>query len=195
MTAQGREHLFYKEQRFIIADVTGDGLFDPKNVGLKVTSPHTACWKGYHCEYAVVDDTLLLTELNVGLRPKDKAMAQRGEGPLVFEKTPKMTFFGEFAYIDLKEPVQFTGLITIALDVIELFSDCGTCPAYAFRDVHQLVFDKGKLLSDTDISVAMAQHREDLAKRQLEGKAKTNGIIDWIRRAFARDKSRSGKTD
>ena len=41
------------------------GLFDPKMYGLSPCMMHTACYRGFYCTYAIVDDTLYLDSLCV----------------------------------------------------------------------------------------------------------------------------------
>jgi hypothetical protein len=206
MTAQISDSVRYRGRDFSIAGVNGEGLFDPASVGLKVVMMSTACYRGFYCTYAVVEDALLLDRLTVGFNGHDRELAERGEGPRLFGKLPTREqrdcqvvnsktkriepskYWSDFHYDGLAAPVSFTGGLLIGADFIEeMYVHMGFHPAYKFRDVHELVFDKGKLVKAVDVSRAMAEFREDIANRPLQPTDPDNEreILAWIERTFS----------
>ena len=79
MTAQIHDSVNYRNELFMIAAVSGTGLFDPADEGLKPIPFSTACWRGYHCTYEVVEGELQMTRLNIGLEDDAGKRAQAGE--------------------------------------------------------------------------------------------------------------------
>jgi hypothetical protein len=206
MTAQISDTVCYQGRDFSIAGVNGDGLFDPAGIGLKVVMLSTACYRGFYCTYSVVDEHLRLTRLTVGFDKQDWQTAERGEGPVWFGRLPRREqrdchtynpktkrtepskYWSDFYYEGLCEPVQFTGGILIGADFIqEMYVHMGFHPAYKYQEVHELVFDAGKLVKASDLSHAMAEFRKDIADRPLRPTDPDNKqeIMQWIERTFS----------
>ena len=170
MTAQISDSLIFHEQGFKLAAVHGEGLFNPAQQGLSPQMLSTACYRGYWCTYAVVDASLSLQELHIGFSPEVTIAARHGKGPLLFEQQP-LCLNGEgrgFTYSNLSAPISFTGGLLIAADFIqELYFHGGFHPAWKFRNVHELVFEGGRLVQARDCSSAMAELREKLEDPRL----------------------------
>lgn len=65
MTAQIEDVFQVDGREYSLLGLKGKGLFNADDYGFFPESPHTACWRGYYCEYDVVDGRLLLTELTI----------------------------------------------------------------------------------------------------------------------------------
>jgi hypothetical protein len=206
MTAQISDEVVYHGKAHCIAGINGSGLFDPSRHGLRPAGFSSACWRGYHCTYEVADGTLLLTKVNMGLGGEDGAAAQRGEGPKLFGRIPKRyTIHGvstnlrtgevktsweppDYLVEGLREPVPFTGGLLLGADFIEeLYVHMGFHPAWKFRQVHELIFDKGGVTKEADRSAEMAEFREMLDGRPLEPSDPEDraGVERWIRQCFS----------
>lgn len=204
MTAQIGDTVIYQDRDFSLAGINGDGLFDPKQIGLKVVMISTACYDGFYCTYTVEDDSLFLTRLTVGFEENDRLLAENGEGPMYWDKLPNrdqyealdmMTLktekcWGDWYYEGFRHRVAFTGGLLIGDDFIhEMYVHMGYHPAYKYRTVHELIFDDGHLISQTDKSDHMADFRNELSDRSLAPTDPNNRkeIEDWIDRTFSRD--------
>jgi hypothetical protein len=206
MTAQISDVVFYRDNPFSLAGVNGSGLFDQAEHGVRPAMISTACWRGYHCTYEVADGSLLLTKVNIGLAEEDRLAAERGEGPILFGRIPKRytveghrTDLGtgevttswqssDFAVDSLREPVPFTGGLLLGDGFIEeLYVHMGFHPAWKFRQVHELVFEKGRVVKEADRSAEMAGFREMIAGRSLGPRDPDNReeIERWIKRCFS----------
>ena len=211
MTAQISDTVIYQGRKFSLAGINGDDLFDPEQIGLEVMMISTACWAGFYCTYTIKDDCLLLTKLTVGLTGDDREAAERGDGPIHFGVHPRRdrlsssqydpqtkewaphTYWSDW-YYDLAYPIEFSGELTIGTDFIqELYVHMGFHPAYKYREVHELVFEAGRLQSAQDCSERMARIREmddddPLAPLPLPDHSDKEGIRKWIAETFNRRK-------
>jgi hypothetical protein len=153
MTAQISEQVGYRGKRHSIAGVNGSGLFDPSEHGIQPVTISTACWRGYHCTYEVAEGSLLLTSVTVGLDEEHRALAERGEGPRLFGKVPRRYPVRGHVYDGLREVMPFTGGLLLADGFIrELYVHMGFHPAWKFREVHELLFERGKVVKEADRS-------------------------------------------
>ena len=204
MTAQISDAVVYRGKPHSIAGINGSGLFDPTEHGIKSVMISTACWRGYHCTYEVADDSLLLTQVNIGLGEEDRALAERGEGPKLFGHVPhRYTVHGyredstgvktsweshDFLYDGLRAVVPFTGGLLLADDFIhELYVHMGFHPAWKFREVHELLFEQGRVVKAADRSAEMAEFREMLAGRPMEPSDPRDQeeIVRWVEQCFS----------
>jgi hypothetical protein len=62
--------LFRGEQYAILKKSPYDGLFDPHHFGITPDFLHTGAYHGFVCEYAVADDTLLLSSLEISAKDR-----------------------------------------------------------------------------------------------------------------------------
>lgn len=184
MTAQIRDAIVFAtparpsgdESIWTIERVAGSGLFEPEAHRLRVTSPHTACVRGYHCEYAIRDGELLLTSVSCGLPDAYVRKVAQGTPPTVFGaplrerrslRRPfdpttgqlgpeEMSSTGEFFADGLAAPMDFTGGMLLCRDAIN---------EHAWYSVHlhnvviEVRFERGRVVETTDHSEAMAQYR------------------------------------
>ena len=145
----------------------GAGLFDPHALGVHPRSLSTACWRGFHCLYEVTDAAIGLRELAIGLDAGDAAKAERGELPGLAGAVPEKDQRSGHVYKSLAVKVPFTGGILLADGFIQnLYVHMGFHPAWKYREVHELLFEDGRLLHAQDRSAAMASLRSSRARRR-----------------------------
>ena len=136
MTAQVSDVIWYKAEEYSVADVKGEGLFDPEAHGIKPVVAGSACYLGYVATYTVKDG-LLLKELAACLRnspdepPPPVPPALNGvEAEL---NSDEHAMF-DCLYKGIGMPVKFTGGILVARDFIEeLYEHMGVQSAWKFR--------------------------------------------------------------
>jgi hypothetical protein len=198
MTAQARDTIVYPEggpegapyredgraQAWTIIGVAGSSLFDPAAHQLRVTSPHTGCWRGFYCEYAVRGGELLVTHVICGLGVAERRKLQLGAPPMVFGTPLRARLFmsrtfdprtgltgpeqlssmGEFHADGLAGPMDFTGGLLLGRDLIEeLVAYPGFHSPHMFQALTELTFEHGRLVDATDHSEAMVPYRVTLA--------------------------------
>jgi hypothetical protein len=185
MTAQFSDPVEYRGRTYSIAGKNGTGLFDPAEHGMRPVGKCSACWHGFVCSYAVEGRRLLLDRLAVyldepapvlfGVPPK----ADEGEVPLF-----------DVVYEGLRHPVAYSGGLLLGRDFIrELYVHMGFHPAWKYREVHELVFQGGELVQETDRSEQVAEFRREIADRPLEpgNGAERAEIQRWIEKCFSQE--------
>jgi hypothetical protein len=213
MTAQISDTVRYLGKDCSLAGINGTGLFDPADVGVVAYGWSSACWRGFYCGYEVAEGSLLLSQVHLGLGTDDRAAVEQGGGPKLFGRTPRRytihghseeLFTGEvktswessdYRVDGLREFIPFTGGLLVGDDFIrELYVHMGFHPAYKFREVHELIFDAGRLTEEYDRSDAMAEFRAIYASRSpgLKSGATKDEISRWVEQCFSRSYGRFG---
>src|SRR5262249_42871794 len=93
-------------------------------------------------------------------------------------------------YKGLNHKVLNTGGLLLASDFIDdLYIHMRFHPAWKYREVHELIFESGDLVRETDRSAEIAKCREDMANASLEpGSEATKGeVTRWIERCFSQE--------
>ena len=155
MTAQMSDIVLTGEGRYALVGISGSGLFDPSEHGLRLGMISTACWRGYVCEYTVEDDQLFLTALELSAaEPPDE----------IFGAEVRLGETAEYWPIRVRQP--FTGGLLLGAGFIEeLYVHMGHQPAWKYTTVLELTFDGGRLTVVHDRSELMAQRRAEYATR------------------------------
>lgn len=178
MTDQIPDEVRFEGTWFEVTAVDGTDLFDPAAHDLDPQALHTACWRGYICRYAIVDQRLLLQELRLG---------SEGEPPPLSGAQPRWNArHHEWHYEGVDMPVPFTGRLLIGHGTIPdpPYLNMGFSPAWMYTEVRELTLQAGTLLSATDHSAALAAQRHDLAATAA-GPAAGEPPLDWIPRTFS----------
>jgi len=185
MTAQVSDTVVHNGLVYSLAEYEGSGLFDPKDHGFEPVSFMTACWRGFICQYGVVDQQLILIQLRMGLSHVDS------------EKAKLLKVFGKDCSIDASDwlgatitnislPVPFDGSMLIGRDFIKhLYVHMGFHPAYKYRDVWELSFHNGRLVAAMDISESMREHRKTHVE-ELPDPSDVEQTKKWIMDTFSR---------
>jgi hypothetical protein len=192
MTAQINDLVFHRKVRYSVAGVSGSGLFDPASYGIEPQTLSTACWRGFHVDYEVRDSMLLMTSLTIGLTPKDRLVASRGELPFAPGFVPANDRFGQPTIEGLSLAIPYTGGLLLADGFLrDLYVHMGFHPAWKYTDVRELIFEQGQVTEDHDRSQQMAELRERLMSQPLQPGISDRGeVSSWIERCFSLDYSR-----
>lgn len=191
MTAQINDFVRYQGERYSLAGVRGEGLFDPNDHGVRPEPANTACWRGFVCGYKVSEDRLQLDSLVINLAEADLPKAQAGTLPGLVGKMPASVggFWGtEFS--DLSMPIIFTGGFLIGREFIDdLYVHMGFHPGWKYKVVHELLFKGGRLIEARDHSEDMEKIRSQMKSDSLEPGtgASEKSIPNWIEKTFSRD--------
>jgi hypothetical protein len=92
-------------------------------VGLEVTMMSTGCWRGFICEYEIVDGALMLVTVELAL--SDAALS-RDPAPVLFGVRPgrgRRNLGGEsvVSYTGFREQVGFTGTLLLGRGFVREF--------------------------------------------------------------------------
>ncbi len=172
--------MIYRDQSYALTGRDGDGLFDPSALGLRPLAMSTACWRGYVCQYTVVDGGLVLTELE---------MLVEGEPPPLFGVTPLKEGLRGPRYEGLREPVRFTGRLLLGRGFLsELYVHMGFQSSWKYEDVQELLFENGHLTEAHDRSEDAARRRAEPSPDDVPpSPADRTSTRTWIQRTFSRD--------
>jgi hypothetical protein len=190
MTAQMSDRFIYRGEQYALAGVNGEGLFDPKEHGLQPVATCTACWRGFRCIYEVRDGRLLLRalQINHGVKEEEGAWGRPTDAPELWGREPTsggegFSFFHS-VYENLDHVVSFTGGLLLARGFhSEFYVHMGFHPAWKFSEVHELMFEDGRLTEAADRSAEMAKLREG-----VEGAGECEDpsrLSEWIKRCFS----------
>ena len=64
MTNQSPDTVFYNDDKYLIAGLKGTGLFRPLDFGIATYVMSTACYRGYICQYKLIENRLHLDILH-----------------------------------------------------------------------------------------------------------------------------------
>lgn len=191
MTAQINDKVFHKRISYSVAGISGFGLFDPQAYGIRTVSISTACWRGYFVEYVIEEGCLLLTQVTLGLSVADEVSAKKMEGPVLFKASPvRNEHRWGWVYSGLREPISFTGGLLLADGFIrELYVHMGFHPAWKYRTVREVLFERGRMIEDFDRSSQIKELRSRLSAQPLQPKLHDDRarIAEWVEQCFSRD--------
>jgi hypothetical protein len=128
---------------------------------------------------------LVLEELSVGLDEPGPEINGVKPVPSTERASHRIS-----VYKGLNLPIEFTGGILVGDEFIrELYVHMGFHPAWKFRTVFELLFEKGNVLEVGDISDKMEKLRGEMIKRPLRPKRETGDekIGSWINSTFSLD--------
>lgn len=173
MTAQEPDRVIYQGQDYSLIGFQGDGLVDPHQFGLKPVAFTTACWRGFVCTYRI-DERLLLQQMEVHIE-EEEAPAING---VISRTVPP-----DLSYENLDMPVEFTGRLRLASDLIGAhYVHMGFQKASAYRTVLDMTFESGRLTEMEDRSAELEAIRGQFKEGYHE-----MDIVRRIDEAFSMD--------
>jgi len=189
MTSQVHDRVRYRRLKYDLVGVKGDGLFDPDHFGLVLGPGHSGCWRAYIATYKVTNGLLKMEKLD--FHPGfDENYEPLTDFPTIYGGQAKQVGNGpEYHYPP--DTVPYTGGLLIGRGFIdELYVHMGFQGAWKFRQVHELVFDQGRLTEHRDLTAAMEEYRRKLENRELKPWDFSGGgsdMMEWIRSTFRLD--------
>lgn len=186
MTAQWHDEFEFQGKKYSLVGVNGQGLFNPAQYDMVPMSTCSACWRGFLCKYAVVDNKLVLDSLQISLEESSV------KDPKINNKLPsdsKDSIFN-FHYKGLNLQLDFTGGILIGDGFIEdLYVHMGYHPAWKYKNVIEFYFNNGEMFSYNDVSKKLKQIRKKMKKEMKKGSPYPDGpdLQSWISSTFKLD--------
>jgi len=194
MTAQIHDSFLFNEKEFSIAGVNGEGLFDPLDYDLQPQGSCSACWRGFLCQYVLIENKLLLKWLRINLgrdddRPETSDLWPKINGVVPAKPHEDYPIF-DTVYQNLDLPIAFSGGILLGDNFIsELYVHMGFHPAWKFRTVHELLFNNGTIQEIREVSSQVAEIKEMMLKKPLDwnGTGGREKLDEWIKSTFRLD--------
>jgi hypothetical protein len=191
MTAQASDIVVFQGSEHVLAGICGEGLFEPEAHGFTPIGKDTGCWRGHVCTYGVKGDQFVLQGLLINHGRWNEGTyvslpAPPFDGRAADEKEEGYSRFDlQYSKVDL--PVAFSGGLLVAKDFIrEMYAHMGFHPAWKYRTVHELVFERGRLTSQNDVSSQLHTYRERFENRNAPPSSEELERIDtWIAETFS----------
>jgi hypothetical protein len=171
MTAQIPDRVRYGRKLYDLVGINGEGLFEPKALGMSPVPPHSACWRGFVCTYAVVYEMLWIDFLDINLRESDGDGSNGFAAPVLNDVEPssrddESEFDTYYERVRLRVP--FNGMLTVGREFADdRYFDWWFNSMLHYKEVHQLTFENGRLVSAIDVSQRVAEERF-LARHEFE---------------------------
>ena len=196
MTAQIGDLYKYNEAEYTCLMMSEGGPFDPRKHGLSPSQIITACWRGFWCEYEIINDCLILQKLHihdgdnkypdingVSITPKDCISgipAIRFEGEKrVSTEIPK--YLGHETYDNLAMAIPYTGAVLLASDYMEEYFVHKGCEwPYGYKKLQSLEFKNGSLIKSNDCSEIAQMVRDNLERDKQPAHAWGEEYIDEL---------------
>ena len=195
--------LIYNSDRYIVwAAEFPNNFFNIDNIyafGLKPEVFDVTSMRDYAATFAINNNELVLNKLftNNGYNIEN-------EPPLINNKLPKISAsrdrpdghksnWRDFTYEDVNLPLDYTGSIIITKDFINdnRYSHLSElCSLILYSVVLQLSFNKGKLVSDRDLSDVASSARNGDFKKYDENEKKTPWMDNYIHIFFTKDEEK-----
>ena len=146
MTAQTRNKFVYKDGYSVIR-MSRALKFNPEEYGITPYSVCTACWNGYYCEYAIVENQLVLQNLYINAKD-DVYPAICG-----VEVDPEARdYMGHHVYKNLNIPVQENVNILVGTDYAHQYDDYDNRSVLNFHVREEIKVIQGGLVEIVDQS-------------------------------------------
>jgi hypothetical protein len=171
MTAQIPDRVRYGRKLYDVVGIGGEGLFEPGAHGLSPVPPHSACWRGFVCTYALVYEMLWVDFLDINLQEGGGNGSSLDQAPSLNDVPPiarqgECDFDTYYERVRLRVP--FNGTLLVGRDFADdQYFDWWFNPLLRYNEVHRLAFEDGRLVSALDMSDQVAEER-NLARRELE---------------------------
>ncbi len=155
MTAQIPDTYIFEKKKYEFIAISEPIGFDPRDYGLKPNAPSTACWRGYWCEYGIKQSGLILEQFLI--------YNADGDYPPFNDIEPSLNERDATYRVHLK--IDFTGKIVIGRGFInKYYVHGGFQRAWAFKEVKEIVFDKGNVIEVIDHSEEVKDLRRQYDK-------------------------------
>ena len=182
VTGQVPDEFRYNGEVYSLVGISGEGLYVPADFDMRTKMASTACWRGYQMLYDCVDGELILDGMQANpVEPKPV----NGVEPM----KPKDSFIFPYIYENLKLKTKFSGKILLGKDFIdEMYVHMGFQSPESFRTVIELEVKDGDIISETDLSQAMAERRSSgRSKPAQPDSMDDDDVMGWIEDRFSQD--------
>jgi hypothetical protein len=155
MTKQIPDKVLYKGREFILAGLKGTGICTPIDFGIsrEMMGIATACYRGYVCHYACIDNRLFLIWLGI-LQEEDVEL------PFIagISATPYSILFSSHENLKIQCPL--SGGLLLVRNPVGLEDDVPS--PWDFKEVIEVLFEDGMLQQEIDHSKTVAALRKSV---------------------------------
>src|SRR5690606_3855616 len=196
MTAQVSDSVVYKDQEYSLVAFSDGEPFDPSVHGYRPEMASTACYRGYLAGYEVTDGALFLGSLRISHQDSDLPESQNKRPPPlngVEAELSETSYAGKWSFQNIGLPLAYSGGLVVAKGFISsLYVHMGFHPAWKYEEVHELIFERGKLISACELSSKVAEIRERLSSEEESSDEFSWARFDeWVKECFRRDYHRN----
>lgn len=184
------EEIYFKNDFYTVL------LREADNLLMDIVRDHKPIWKSYAgdviASYDLQNYMLTLQDLIL-----DKHLMKENEK--FYDQIPSVDLItGNKVFDKLNCPVNYTGHIVVAKDVVDTFSyDEGLSeyPCFCYKEVYELCFDQGALVTSIDHSKAMVRIRKNIEKglRNVKNQKDIRCINKFLNQTFCHDFERNRK--
>ena len=167
MTAQITDVYKYKDRSYTLVATEPKLKFDPEEYGFQPEMISTASWDGYWSTYKIDDEHLVFDELTIKDANNNYPKINDVEPQIDNVVSPKDNKEHPFkaVYKNINLPIDFTGKILLGDKFInEYYVHMGYQSAWAYEDLIEFTFIRGKMLDKKDLSEFAEKMRESMKK-------------------------------
>jgi hypothetical protein len=196
MTAQIPDTILINDKNYSIVGINGGDLFTPQSNGIEPVAIMSSCWRGYVCQYKIIDNKLILDELQLSFGVDDISGDERKFVPQVapaingVNPTGKHPSFSNI-YEGVNLQIPLTGGVLAGKGFLQtLYVHMGFHPAWKYQTVFELLFDGGIVREIRDVSIEVEELRRKMMRLPLKPDIlKTNKaeVEAWIDKTFRLD--------
>lgn len=182
MTAQIPDNFRFNRKSYDLVAMTNSIDFDPEDHGLKPVPMHTACWRGFFCDFKITKKGLFLDRLNIS--------TELMEFPDLWGSKPKVKHSNEdsasLVYEKINHKIDYTGSIVLGDGFLdEYYIHMGFQRPWAYESVVEVVFENGNLVKTIDHSETVAKIREEISSgKDFESR---KNLFDFVTDSFSLD--------
>ncbi|MCE7748382.1 MAG: hypothetical protein GPJ51_08285 [Candidatus Heimdallarchaeota archaeon] len=178
MTGQIADSFLFNTEVYSLSGISEGELFSPFDYGLFPRAATTACWRGHVLYFTVAGGYLTLVDMEVNAEEEPEI---NGVKPIIREQSLRLH------YQDLNIKLDFSGKIIIAKDFIrEMYVHMGFQRSTAYKTVVELEFEKGKFVSEKDLSSKMKKKRRKKPDEGARPKSmEERDMSEWIKGTFS----------
>lgn len=172
------EEIEFKEENYLIL------LEEKDNLLMKLIDEHKPVWKSYvgkgQAKFVLDNFKLSLKTLSVSDKMIKKDEQIVGIEPIVDEETGLITFE------DVNAPIDYTGGIVIARELINEYDFKEDYPTYCYKNVYELIFENGVLITAIDHRKSMIRVRKNIDKglRTVKSKKDIRCINKFLKESY-----------
>ena len=183
MTAQISDKFFYNEKEHNLVAISERITFRPEEYGITPKMMHTACYRGFYCEYVIKEDILYLEKFTVnsadGNYPEINGKTAIPDPWYVkFCNERKQEFKGPCEYKNLELPIEFSGKMVLGADFLrEYYIHMGFQRAWAYKELIELEIEEGIVINVIDHSEKAEALRKgiDIDKSEFDDRLRESG--------------------
>ena len=156
-------------------------ICSPEDFGLSTFMSTTACRRGYHLTYGIVDGTLYLEKMLLntkdpkkinGIEPKSTQNAVKIASGKGNDQSNKKAWIQKYynmfqlVYENLHVKPNFTGMVYLGEKIARGYSiHMGNQPIWTYEGVLEVVFDKGTVVESNNVSKTIKKFRKNMGKK------------------------------